>query len=69
MTGKLVIPGKSALAQEVAEALGLKHVRSLDIQFRLTKPVTVKAEYYPEEDEVKRLIPVLKKFRLREIEE
>lgn len=52
------------IGKEIADALGIKHCRKLDIRIRTDEIVTVEAEYYPEIDGVKQLLPILKKYEL-----
>jgi hypothetical protein len=52
------------LAKEICDALGLKHVRKLDLHFEAGGVATVEAEIYLEEDGVRKLPAVLKKFNL-----
>ena len=59
----------SQTAKEICDALGLKHVRKLDIHMAINEVMTVTAEYFPEVDGVKQFIPVLKKFELVEIKD
>lgn len=64
-----VTTANNKVAAEFCEALGLKHVVSLDIHLALDEIMTVTAQFYPEEDGVKQMIPVFKKFRLEPIGE
>ena len=52
------------LAKEICDALGLKHVRKLDLHFEAGGVATVEAEIYPEVDGVKQIPTILKKFQL-----
>ncbi|HUU40863.1 MAG TPA: hypothetical protein VMW42_07980 [Desulfatiglandales bacterium] len=52
------------ICKEVCDALGLKHVRKLDLHMEVDKVVTCEAVFYPEEDGVKQIIPILGKFEL-----
>ena len=54
--------------KEIADALGIKHCRKLDIHIPLKGVVTIEAEFYPEIDGVKQLLPILKKYELVEKE-
>lgn len=54
------------LGKEIADALGIKHCRKLDIRMRMDEIVTVEAEFFPEIDGIKQLVPILKKFELVE---
>ena len=64
-----LVGGNHKLTFEICEALGLKHVRKLDIHFAFDEMATVTAEFYPEIDGVKQMAPILKKFRLEAIED
>ena len=57
------------LAIEICDALGLKHVKRLDIHIAKNEIFTVVAEIYPEIDGVKQLPAILKKFELVPINE
>ena len=57
------------IGKEIAEALGLKRVRKLDIHIECNKLVTVDAEFYPEEDGVRQFPTILKHYELVEREE
>lgn len=61
-----MVSGKHPVCLEICEALGLKfkHIRKLDLHMAYNEIVTVSVEYNPEEEGVKRLIPILKKFNL-----
>lgn len=56
------------IGKEIADALGIKHCRKLDIHISLKEFVTIEAEFYPEIDGVKQLLPVLKRYELVEKE-
>ncbi len=58
-----IITGRQ-IGKEIADALGIKHCRKLDI--RIDKLVTVEAEFFPEIDGIKQLVPILKRFELVE---
>ena len=65
-----LVSGHHKFCQEICEALGLpKHCRSLELNMRYDSLATVKVEYYPEEEGIRRLIPILKKYYLLEIQE
>lgn len=63
----ILTTGNSQVVKELCDALGLKHVKSLDIHFALDEMMIVKAEFCPEVDEVKQFSAILKKFELVEI--
>jgi len=54
------------VGKEIADALGIKYCRKLDIHFRMGAIATVEAEFYPEIDGVKQLLPIFKKYELVE---
>ena len=56
------------IGKEIADALGIKHCRKLDIRMRMDEIVTVEAEFFPEIDGIKQLVPILKRFELVERE-
>lgn len=58
--------GRDNVCKEIAEALGIKHCRSLTIKIRLDSIVTVEAEFFPEIDGVQQLKPIFKKYKLVE---
>jgi len=62
-----VIASRSPVAGEICDALGLKKVINLHLIMELGSIVKIEAEYYPDEKELKKLIPILKKYRLEEI--
>ncbi len=57
------------LGKEIADALGLKHCRMINIHLEHDRIAIVTAEFYPEIDGVKQFPPILKKFNLVAIEE
>ena len=63
------LTGANNIGKEISDALGLKHVVNLDISIHLNSVVSVTALYYPEEDNVRALTPILKKYSLVPIEE
>jgi hypothetical protein len=58
------LSGNHKLEKEICDALGLKNVRKLDIHFGVNGAATVEAEMYLEEDGVRKLPAILKKFTL-----
>jgi hypothetical protein len=58
---------KDQLGKELSDALGLKHVRMLDIHCEVNSLVTVTAEFYPEEDGVIQFPAILRKYKLQPI--
>ena len=53
---------------EICEALGLKHVRRIDLHMAIDSVVIAEVEYYPEKNGVLKLPAILKKFKLVPIE-
>lgn len=64
-----LIGGKSPVCKEICDALGLKHVRKLDIHMAYDKVVTIEAELFPEENGMRQLVSILKKYHLLEVKE
>ncbi len=64
-----LMTGQDDLAKKICDALGLKHVRKLDIHFEKNKITTVEAVFAPEIDGVRQFPAILKKFELVEKEE
>jgi len=62
----VVSGGTCQLGKEMADALGLKHVRNLDFHIGYDSIATVKAEYYPEKDGVKQFPAILSEYELIE---
>ena len=67
MTTARLVRGRDGLPQEICGALGLKHVKSLDLHMAVDDVVTVTTEFYPEIDGVKQFPSILKKYGLYEI--
>jgi len=59
-----LITGNNKIAKEICDALGLKHVRKLDIHMESNSIFIVEAEMYMEVDGAKQLPAVLRKFTL-----
>jgi hypothetical protein len=59
---------KQDLEKAICDALGLKHVISLDLHLEHNKPITVEAFMYVELEGIKQLVPVIKKFKLVPVE-
>jgi len=55
---------KDKLGSDLCNALGLKHVRSLDIHIGVNSLVTVTTEFYPEIDDLKQFPAILNKYKL-----
>ncbi len=54
--------------KEICDIFGIKNGISIDIYFETKTIPFVTVEFYPEEDQIRQLIPILKKYRLEEIE-
>jgi hypothetical protein len=54
------------LAKEICDSFGLKHVRSLTMHMPHVGLFDVTAEFYPEIDGIRQIVPILKKFELAE---
>jgi len=52
---------------EICDALGLKRVTSLQLNMKLGEIVRIEAEYFPDKEDLKKLIPILKRYELKEI--
>lgn len=63
---KKLVAGCNKIGGEIVDALGLKHVRCLDIHLPAGGMITVTAEIYPEMGGVKRFPAILKKYKLTE---
>ena len=61
-----IIAGNNKLCGKIAEALGIKHCRMLELRMHLGEIVTVKAEFYPEIDGVRQLDAIFKQYELVE---
>jgi len=63
------VKGHHPVCKEICIALGLdlKYIKKLDLHMAYNEIVTVSIEYNPEEDGVKKLAPILKKFELVEV--
>jgi hypothetical protein len=58
------IDGRHPALKEICDALGLKHVRRLDIHMEVNSLVLVSAEFYPEKDGIVEITPILRKYHL-----
>lgn len=64
-----VLTGKSEAAKELCDALGLKHVRRLNLHIAVGEVAVITAEFFPEINNIKQVPAILKKYKLVEIEE
>lgn len=63
-----LITGRDQVCADIAEALGIKNCRRLDIHMEVDEKVTVTTEFYPERDQVKQIAPILKKYGIGLVE-
>ena len=56
--------GNSEICKKVADALGIKNCRWLNIDMHVGGIVTVKTEFYPEEDGVAQIITIFSEYQL-----
>ena len=63
-----LVSGHSKLCKDVCDALGLKHVKSLTLNMDCKSIVTATAEFYVEEDGIKKLPAILQEYYLIERE-
>ena len=59
-----LITDKNKICKDIADALGIKHCKALDIHFGTGDVATVRAEYYPEIDGVRQFPAILIEFNL-----
>ena len=64
-----MITAANKIGEEIADALGLKHCKMINIHLEKGQIVTVEAMFYPEIDGVMQAATILKKYELQEIEE
>lgn len=57
--------GDSIVCKEIADALGIKNCVRLTLCMEAGKTVSVHTLFYPEEEEMKEVALVLKKYNLR----
>ena len=54
--------------KEICEALGLRQVKSLKLIMEACSSVRVETEFYPEDENLEKLVPILKRYNLVEEE-
>jgi len=59
----------SKIGKEIQDALGLKATRIIDIHLPFDDISTITVEYLPDEEDLERIIPILKKYKIVPIEE
>jgi len=52
------------IGKEIADIFGLKNVVSMDFYFAVNNIVSVDVRFYPEEDEIRKLMSIWKRYRL-----
>lgn len=58
------VTGRDKICLEIVEAFGIKHCRSLQINMRFDEIVTIKAEFFPEINGIKQLLPIFEEYEL-----
>jgi len=61
-----VIDGNSKVCKEIADAFGIKNCSMLNIHLEVGRIVSITAKFYPEEEDLKKLGPILKNYQLVE---
>lgn len=61
---KMAVSPSDKICKEICDMIGLKHARKLNIYMETGKPITAEAEFYPEIDGVRQIVPVLRKLQL-----
>jgi hypothetical protein len=57
------------IGREISDALGLKRARKIDIHLEARKPVVIDVEFIPDEDGVKAVGTIIKRYTLEEQKE
>jgi hypothetical protein len=60
----MAIAPPNPICTSICDALGLKNVRSLELRMAVGEAVTIRVEYFPDLDELKRLNTVLSDVEL-----
>jgi hypothetical protein len=55
----MLIGGPNPLVLDIINALGLKNVVNLDISIHLDSIMKITVDYYPESEDLQKLIPIL----------
>jgi len=58
------VTGTDQLCVEIAKVMGISHCKSITLKMEADSVVTVEALYYPTSDQLKKIVPTLKKFEL-----
>ena len=61
-----LVSDRDSICKKIADALGIKHCRWLQIDMHIDEIITVKAEFYPEIDGIKQLDTIFKQYELIE---
>ena len=67
MAGQVYPVGHPAI-KELCDVMGIKSCKSMDIRIRMDECVTVTAECLIESPELGRMVSILRRFRLEEID-
>lgn len=60
----MLTTGNSKLCAEIASAFGLKNCRRCTVYMEVNKAVTIEAEVYPDEQELRDVVLILKKYQI-----
>ncbi len=52
------------VAVEIIKALGLKNVVDLDLRMHLNEIVEIAVRYFPDRENLEKVVPILKKYKL-----
>jgi len=62
----MLVTGRSKVCNEICDVFGLKNCRVFDLHMASSDIVTVRVEFMVEEEDLKKLIPILKEYSLVE---
>lgn len=62
----MAVTGSDKVAKEIVDALGIKNCRFLNIRLRYDEVAVVTAEFYPDTEQLEKLVPILKEYELVE---
>jgi hypothetical protein len=54
-----VLSGNNPISKAIIDALGLKNVVNLDIRMHLNEVVQISVDYFPDQDDLKNIVPIL----------
>lgn len=63
-----IVDSHHPVTKEICEALGIKRAIDFKLIMKLGEKVRVETTFLPDEDQLKKMVPVLKKYRLEEEE-